>query len=317
MRNTMKRIFSYAMIIALLFAAESVLAQGYTFRVLANKGSNKLKKANTGQMLALKTGATLDAGDALIAEEGAYIGLMHKSGKTIEVRKGGTISVSELEKRVTTGSTSVASRYAAFVSDKMNEEETGNYKRNMNATGAISRGTAGSIVLMLEGESPEFLGNEAVIRWHPIKDAEKKIIPGVTYTVKIKNIFDVVVYSVNTDKTSIVLDFQKEGLVNDEGLYIIEVSKSDDPDFSSAPIGLRKKQGDEATEIANDFKSLQAEIGDDSPLTKLILASFFEEKGLLLDALTKYEEAIKLAPEITDFQELYKNFLITNGLSEE
>jgi len=61
MRNTMKRIFSYAMIIALLFAAESVLAQGYTFRVLANKGSNKLKKANTGQMLALKTGATLGA----------------------------------------------------------------------------------------------------------------------------------------------------------------------------------------------------------------------------------------------------------------
>jgi len=315
MRHTMKKFISHAMLIALLFTAGSVFAQTYTFRVLANKGENKLKKANTGQTLALKTGATLDAGDALIAQEGAYIGLMHKSGKTIEVRKGGTISVAELEKKVTTGSTSVASRYAAFVNEKMNEEETGSYKRNMNATGAISRGTSGSIVLMLDGESPEFLGNEAVIRWHPIVDANNKVMPNVTYTVKIKNIFDVVIFSTNTDKTSVVMDFRKEGLANDEGLYIIEVSKSDDPEYSSAPIGLRKKQ--DAGEIVADFKNLQSEIGEDSPLTKLILASFFEEKGLLLDALTKYEEAIKMAPEITDFQELYKNFLITNGLSKE
>jgi hypothetical protein len=313
----MKRIFSYAMIIALLFTAETVLAQGYTFRVLANKGSNKLKKANTGQLVTLKTGATLNTGDALIAEDGAYIGLMHKSGKTIEVRKAGTLAVADLEKKVTTGTTTVASRYAKFVSDKMNETESGNYKRNMNATGAISRGTSGSISLMLDGESPEFLGNVAVIRWNPILDANNQPVAGVNYTVKVKNIFDVEVMNVKTDKSSVVLDFTKSDLQNEEGLYIIEVSKTDDPEYSSAPIGLRKKKGDDVNEIMSDYQSLKSEVSEDSPLSKLIFASFFEEKGLLLDALTQYEEAIKMAPEITDFQELYKNFLITNGLSPE
>lgn len=312
----MKRIFSYAMIIALLFTAETVLAQGYTFRVLANKGSNKLKKANTGQLVALKTGATLNSGDALIAEDGAYIGLMHKSGKTIEVRKGGTLAVADLEKKVTTGTTTVASRYAKFVSDKMNETESGNYKRNMNATGAVSRGATGSISLMLDGESPEFLGNMAVIRWNPIMENGVPV-EGVNYTVKVKNIFDVEVMNVKTDKSSVVLDFTKPELQNEEGLYIIEVSKTDDAEYSSAPIGLRKKSGDDVNEIVNDFQSLKSEVSEDSPLSKLIFASFFEEKGLLLDALTQYEEAIKMAPEITDFQELYKNFLITNGLSPE
>jgi hypothetical protein len=252
----------------------------------------------------------------LIAEEGAYIGLMHKSGKTIEVRKGGTLAVADLEKKVTTGTTTVASRYAKFVSDKMNETESGNYKRNMNATGAVSRGATGSISLMLDGESPEFLGNVAVIRWNPIME-NGVVVEGVNYTVKVKNIFDVEVMNVKTDKSSIVLDFTKPELQNEEGLYIIEVSKTDDSEYSSVPIGLRKKSGDDVSEIMSDYKDLKSEVSEDSPLSKLIFASFFEEKGLLLDALTQYEEAIKMAPEITDFQELYKNFLITNGLSPE
>ena len=57
--------------------------------------------------VALKTGATLNDGDELIASQGAYIGLMHKSGKTLEVRTAGSKKVSDLAKMVNTKSASV------------------------------------------------------------------------------------------------------------------------------------------------------------------------------------------------------------------
>lgn len=304
----MKRIVSYAMAIALLFMAEAVLAQGYTFRVLANKGSNKLKKGNTGQVLALKTGATLEAGDALIAEEGAYIGLMHKSGKTIEVRKAGTMAVSDLEKNVNTGNTSVASRYAKFVSEKMNEEDGGGYKSKMAATGAVSRAlTSGTLDLYLPS-SVDVIGDNAIISWEQAPE-------GTVYVVTVKNIYDAVIYEKETTNPNISLDFTLPEMKNDEGLYIFNVRLKSDETIKSGDVGIRKVNDN--PEVLAELKGLKDEIAEDSPLNKLIYASFFEEKGLLLDAMTKYEEAIKMAPEITDFKELYNNFLITNGLSKE
>ena len=72
---------------------------------------------------------------------------------------------------------------------------------------------------------------------------------------------------------------------------------------------------DDAKAIKDNLDILKAEVSDDSPLNKLIYASFYEENNLLLDALTKYEEAIELSPEVEDFKTLYDDFLIKNGLS--
>lgn len=309
----MKKFVSYAFAFALLFLAESALAQSYTFRVLANKGTNQVKKS-TGQVVALKTGATLDAGDALVAGQGAYIGLMHKSGKTIEVRKPGTMKVADLEKQVTTGSTSVASRYAKFVNDKMNEQETGGYRSRMNATGAVSRAVgAGSLKALLsdDGGTVRVTGDKAVIRWVPADESVR------TYIVTVKNIEATTIFEAETTKSFIELDFNSEEMQNDlgVGLYILNVTDKNDENITTTDIGIKRTIDDE--ELNTELAGLKGEVSEDSPLSKLIFASFYEEKGLLLDALTQYEAAIKMAPEIEDFQELYKNFLITNGLSEE
>jgi len=304
----MKKFVTYAMALMLLFSVELVSGQGYTFRVLANKGSNKVKKAGTGQVVALKTGATLNAGDALVASSGAYIGLMHKSGKTIEVRKAGTMAVADLEKQVKTGKSSVASRYAKFVSDKMNEKASGNYRSRLNATGAVSRAVGdGSLDVMIPDNNNRVLGDNTVIRW----EAESE---GATYVVTVRDISDEIIFTTETTKTSINLDLTAEGMQG-QPLYLVTVVDKNNPDIASAQKGIVRVEEDD--ELFASLNGLKAEVPEDSPLTKLIYASFFEENGLLLDALTKYEEAIQMAPEIADFQELYENFLITNGLSPE
>jgi Tfp pilus assembly protein PilF len=59
---------------------------------------------------------------------------------------------------------------------------------------------------------------------------------------------------------------------------------------------------------------LKADLSSESALGYIIEASYYEDQNLLLDALTKYEQAIKLAPEVQDFQDLYQGFILKYNL---
>ncbi|WP_258103753.1 hypothetical protein [Marinoscillum sp. MHG1-6] len=308
----MRNFISVSLTIVVLLFATLVNAQGYTFRVLANKGDNKVKKAGSGTAVALKTGATLNANDILISSSDAYIGLMHKTGKTTEIRGSGTKKVSDIEKQVNVASTSVANRYAQFVMNKLNEEENTNYRARQYATGAVSRATGSAAINVLAPEQVEVLEDKTVVRWNAPEGMEE----GETYTVKVRNIFDEVIYETETEKTSVELDFTAESMQNDAGLYLVKVYKTSDEEIASGEVGIKKVKENDKVEVQESLAALKQEVSEDSPLNKLIFASFYEENGLILDALTKYEEAIKMSPDVDDFQELYQNFLINNGLAQ-
>ncbi|MBV6644535.1 MAG: hypothetical protein KI790_03750 [Cyclobacteriaceae bacterium] len=306
----MRKFFSFTLTLSMLFLTGVVFGQGYTFRVLANKGQNQVKKAGSSEAVALKTGATLNAEDELIISQGAYIGLMHKTGKTIEVREAGSKKVSELEKKVAARNTSVASRYAQFIANKMNEGEKANYRARMNATGAVSRATGSAAINVMLPSSVDVLSDNAVVRWSAPENAPEDI----TYVVTVMNIFDEVVLSEETGKTSFDLDFAT--MKDEAGLYIFNVKQKGDDEVASGNFGIKKVNPTDRPEVSENLAGLQSEVAEDSPLNKLIYASFFEENGLVLDALTKYEEAIKLSPGVQDFQDLYESFLIKNNLAQ-
>lgn len=304
----MKNFVSIAFMFAMILAASVAFGQSYTFRVLANKGSNQVKRAGNATAQPLKTGSTLNSGDELIVSDGAYIGLMHKSGKTTEVRTAGTKKISDLEKNITVGATSVASRYARFVASKMNEGENTNYRSRLAATGAVSRATNAAIAVMAISEN-KIVGETFIMRWkRPEEMGEDEL-----YTVSVKNIFDEVMFSTETDSEFVELDFSTDEMKG-QPLYIFSVEAKNQPDVKSDNVGI--KITDDA-EVKANLANLQSEVTDDSPLNKLIYASFYEENGLLLDALTKYEEAVKMAPEIQDFKDLYDNFKIVYGFEED
>jgi len=308
----MRKLISYALVAGMILVAGAVSAQDYAFRVLANKGTNQVKKAGSGEAETLKTGAKLNSGDEIIASEGAYIGLMHNSGKTTEIRGAGTKKVADLEKNMNTGSASIASRYASFVMNKMNEEENSNYRSKLNATGAVSRATGSNAINVMAPSQADLLGDIAILRW----DTPEGFTEEDSYVVKIENIFNEEIYSEETQKTSIELDFSKPELAYDMGLYLVKIYKKGDDEISSGEIGIKKVKSGDKVEVQENLANLKSEVSEDSPLNKIIYASFYEENGLVLDALTKYEEAIKMSPDVEDFQELYQNFLIKSGLAE-
>ena len=180
-----------------LLVAQNATSQDYVFRVLANKGTNQVRKAGTSQPATLKTGAKLNRSDQIIAVAGSYIGLVHRTGKTMEIRTPGTHNISDLESKESKGTASVANRYMNFVMNKMNEGEgnvNADYRRNSNATGAVERatGSAAIRVLLKDSKNPnKVYGEVAIIRW----DANEEI---TNYIVTVKNVFDKVLYTAET-----------------------------------------------------------------------------------------------------------------------
>lgn len=292
----------------IFFLVNTSYGQSFVFRVLASKGANQVKKAQTGETIPLKTGATLMSGDELIAASGAYIGLMHKSGRTIEVRNPGVTKITDLETKLAKSQSTVANKYAQFVMNKMSDEGNSDYRRNMKATGAVERATSSSSLKVLLPSSVDILNPEAIIRWEGTEEVENP-----SYVVSIKNIFDEEIYSAETSDTSVGINFEDDNLAN-ERLVILNVKVKGNDELKSGDYGIKRMSADDAASINENLQALKSEITEDSPLNNLIFASFYEENNLILDAMTQYEKALIASPEVQDFKTIYDDFLANNGL---
>src|SRR5688572_7184931 len=90
--------------IILLFTVAALTVQGqeYAFKVLVNKGKNEIKSGNDWQLI--KTGTSLKSADELKISENSYIGLIHTSGKPLELKEAGNYKVVDLAAKVNGGS---------------------------------------------------------------------------------------------------------------------------------------------------------------------------------------------------------------------
>ena len=133
------------------------------------------------------------------------------------------------------------------------------------------------------------------------------------YDVVLRNMFDEVIMETTTTKPSIKLNFD-ESKLKDQRLVIFSVKLKDDDSKKSDEYGIAKLTKEEAESIKSSLDSLKSEIGDETALDKIILASFFEENNLIIDAATNYQAAINMSPGVEDFQTAYNQFLTRNGL---
>jgi hypothetical protein len=292
-------------LLSTLVAGYSTLsAQDYAFKVLASKGNNEIKSGETWQPL--KTGASLKSGDELKLSDNAYIGLVHNTGKPVEVKQAGVHKVATLESKVGT-STSVLHKYTDFILSSNSAEAK---KNRLSATGAVHRGepvAEGAIRLHLpEKEHSGVFNKTAVINW----DANDVAGP---YVITIRNMFEDVLVKQETPETSYVIDLADEKFSN-ENAILIDVSAKSDPGSVSTRHLIKKLSPAELEKISVAIKDLQAEVGDETAMNKLFLAGFYEQHNLLIDAITAYEQAMKLEPEVPAFKDSYEEFMERNSL---
>ena len=289
--------------IALLFVLISSLtfAQDYAFKVLANKGANTLKSG--AEWVPLKTGATLKNGDELKVVENAYLGLVYNSGKPLELKQPGNYKVADLSAKMKGNTATVLNKYTDFILSSNAEDK----KNKLNATGAVNRDVnQHSIhVVLPDNQLSSIYDHLAVV------NLDTKV--AAPYVVTVKNMFDDELNKLEISETSFQIDLNDAKYVK-ETAVLLEVKSKSDPKAVSKTRLIKKLSPAEQATVKKKLAEAGPDITEQTALSKLILARFYEEQNLLIDAITSYEEAIKMAPDVPTFVEEYQYFLTRHSL---
>jgi hypothetical protein len=304
--------FIKILVVALWLGNYAANAQSYVFKVLANKGDNSVK-IEGADWTKLKTGQSLNSGDELKLSEEAYLGLMHNSGKTLEVKTAGSHTVSGLAANLKSKNTSVASKYADFVMNRMSDDEgSGDYRKSLGATGAVDRALAsGASIKIMALSSSEIINDQVILRWNEPKQEGE--LESLNYELTFSNLFDETIATETVDNTSYLLDRSKEPFAGENFIKVKVQVKGED--LKSDDYAITIKPEEETAEIKETLAQLKSEIEGESAMDKLVMAAFYEDNDLLLDALTAYEQAIQKAPNVPVFEKAYEDFLIRNGFT--
>jgi hypothetical protein len=273
-------------------------AQDYAFKVLANKGKNELKAGDSWQQL--KVGTTLKKEDELRISENAYLGLVHFTGKAIEVRKAGKYKVMDLAKEVKEPA-SVLSKYTDFILSA----NTGP-KNTLVATGAVDRGGSAIKVYLPRPELAIVYGDKVTINW----EDDKSLAP---YVVVFKSMFGDELASTEASGNFLVVDLGNKDFMNEDNIIVTVESKANKNKISDEYTLKRLSKADKER-IKTEFSKIAATTSEPTAINKMTIAAFFEQNNLLIDAIPYYQEAIKLAPDVPDYTEFYNDFLLRYGI---
>jgi hypothetical protein len=289
---------------AALASSTIAFAQEYAFKVLANKGTNEVKTGESWQPL--RTGASLRSADEVKLSDNAYIGLVHASGKPMELKKAGSYKISELESKVGSGS-SVLNKYTDFILSSNSAEAK---KNRLSATGAVHRATETAAIKLLlpENQHSGIYNTTAVINW----DGTKVAGP---YVVTLRNMFDDELAKIETPETSIRIDLTDPKFATENAVLVEVASKADAKQASKQHL-IKKLTPADNEKIKKSLAEINSEVQEQTALNKLILAGFYEENNLFIDAIAAYEDAIKLAPDVPSYKEAYDEFLLRHALKK-
>jgi len=294
----MKKGRSLLVISAFAMSFSVAFGQGgdYAFKVLANKGTNEVKSGNS--WVAIKTGAALKKEDELKLAENSYIGLVSVGGKPLELKASGNYKVSDLLSQVANGA-SVLNKYTDFLLSSNSAEAK---KNRLSATGAVHRGVEMKLYLP-ENNNADVFNNVVILNW------EAKHGP---YIVTLKNMFDEQLGVIETPETSTTVDLNAKEYAN-ESAILVEVMSKGDGKLKSLQHLVKRMNPAQTEKIKKDMADFGTSVSDETALNKFILAGFYEEHKLYIDAATAYQQAIKMAPDVPSYKEAYDDFLIRNG----
>jgi hypothetical protein len=272
----------------------------YAFRVLINKGKNEVKSG--GNWAPVKVGTSIGSGDEIKVNENSYMGLVHKTGKSIELKEARTYSAADLSAKIGQG-TSVLNKYTDFILSNNTQK-----KNNLVATGAVHRGP-GKIKILLPTASPVVFNSKLIINWEKTDDVKGPFI------VKFNSMFGDELKKEEVNGYSLAVDLTDPSFEAEDNFLVQVISKAE-PNKQSDSYTIKKLSKADKERIKVSLKDVQSATTEQTAINKLILAAFYEQNSLLIDASTAYQEAIKLAPDVTQIQDDYNDFMLRNAIKD-
>lgn len=304
MTKKMKKVRILICVGFVLLALSGYSQASYAFKVLANKGANEYKSGDTWQPI--KTGLSLGVGDEVKVSENAYLGLVSATGKPMELKQAKNYKVADLLSQVGLG-TSVMSKYTDFILSSNSAEAK---KNRLSATGAVHRGEPTSLSVYLPSAQNSFVYNNYMfVIWEAPKS-------GGPYVVTLLDFYDEEIAKFDTPETSLKIDLNDPRLAK-KPHFLVQVSSKADAKTRSEGIAVKRLDAAEREKINKAYAEISGDVKEETPIAKYMLAGFYEQHGLLIDALSSYEEAVKMAPDVESFTEARNEFLYRNKLATQ
>jgi hypothetical protein len=276
------------------FAASQ--AQDYDFKVLVTKGKNERKAGASWD--ALKVGTSLKKNDEIKVGANAYLGLIHSSGKPIELKEAKSYKVADLLSKVGAGP-SVLNKYTDFIISSNTQK-----RNNLTATGAVHRGPNSIRVFLPKTELAFAYGDSITVQWEKDKAAPPYVVTFTTF-------FGDEIFKTETTTNSVTVNLNAGNFATENEFQVQVFSKKDRKESEQYPI--RKVKKEERARVKPLLADVLSQTKENTAINKLWQAGFFEKEKLFIDAATAYQKAVKLEPSL---QEKYEEFLISNGMNE-
>ena len=317
--------YIFIILAVLLTANINMFAADYEFKVLAFNGAPKVSKSG-GSWESLKSNTVLNKDDKIKLGKNSYLGLVHSGGRTVELKKEGTYSVSDLQKIVGKEGSELTKRLAKYVIDEIGSADdlmaTDDYHKYMDVTGSVERGLSlaeiqemkkesdkekgfmlesGRYIVMISPKKTSVMDTEATFKWYGIKGIGE-------YKITFYDRFEREVLTETTGDTSITLNLKDNGF--EEGrFYFYTVASVEHQSIRSEECAFNILNEDEREMIENDLAELKQELGEEiTPIEELMIAAFYEDHKLFNKAEKYYRKVALENPDVDKFQSIYKAF---------
>lgn len=285
-------------ILAALVVHSSYAQEDYAFKVLVNKGQNAMKSGNAWEPL--KVGTKLKAIDEVKLSANAYLGLVHVSGKPLELKDPGTHKVANLAARIKP-ETNVMNKFADFVLTS-----TEGRKSTLAATGAVTRGVM-QVKLLLPTSSTYVFSDSLAVAWTSATGVSGP------YVVTLTSLFGDVLKTMEATDTVAILNLSDEPLRGENDISVTVHPKANKNRISEG-VALRRFSPNDRERIIAQYNEFAPVVAEKTAFNQWILAKFFEDRKLIADAASALQQAIRLAPDVADYREDYEAFLLRNNL---
>ena len=287
-----------------------------TFRVLASEGDNTIATVEGGKRMKINPGDVLELNQELITGNNGYVGLVHESGQTIELTEPGKYQSNELHQEALSQE-NIAKWNLLNLWDVV-YESLDQAQNNPELALGLENQPSGinADKLQVIGVNPKKLNpiyNDVVeMRW--VGNSPKK---NSRYIVNVMNIYDEVIISEMVSEPTFTLNLSDERILKANqasGNQVITfiVFSADNQSLQSWRYGLIKIDGPNAEKVKTEVQFFEDSVHPKTTLDWFIIATYYEKRGLYLDALTIYEGLVQSKPEVNEFKALYNIFISRN-----
>ena len=279
-------------------------AQSYEFCVLGKYGPVKVMKKGK-KWTDVKTGDKLEKEDIVSLRDSAYLGLVHNSGKTLELKREGKYKIENLSRQLSASTTELIPNLIELIFGNKNDLEdlllSKKNKKISYTKGAMERSIIGQSIALLNPRKINLLDREIRLMW-------KKMPVKGKYEVKITDRFNKPVFSKVVDDTFLLVNKNELNLEKDE-CYFWKVNMAEYPEVQSDEAYFLFLSDKKSSEIGKNLEQLKKQLGENTTPASMIMLAFFYESNLLInEADNSFRESVEMSNGLKDYTELYWAF---------